>query len=504
MVGKLRAVGIVAVMAALLLNSIVSIAMTGLSVSDSDPTTYVIVVMLMLFLFLVFYLKDETIVPELKRRNLIYGSALFALYIVATAYARVWLSYLFISYSVNALLLPLFLASAIVTVFGTAGARKMKTMLIYSLFASPIILLPLLNLNSQFALSNAYIVYDLARAVGLPLAQSGIVITAPSSYSISITTTCADIGAFAAMAMFLVPLAYLFDGSAIKKLLWCAAGMALLFLMNVARMFSIVLIWLFYGISSAVSVFHLFIGEVLFSLAIVVMVLLAYKFGLRMPVANARAARQRRPAKAQRGAYAFLLPCIAFGVIGLAISLPYLNSVYLHPLPNNQSAPNAAALSRYVVSTLEYARMNVTQLPKLNSTMLFALGNSANASMQTYVLVGYNQSMQYPRLALPNQISSESLTLGNGLTLLASLVNSSGSTFAVDYFSAPYNASGQPAGLTYEFITRVNATTLQPCAIAGTDPIDYFDSAMYNAFHFQAMGSRALLCESYLIANSIV
>lgn len=491
-----------AILIALLLNTIVSISMTGLSVSDSDPTTYVIVVLLMLFLFLLFYLKDKSIVPRPTRKTILSGSLILLAYVLVTAYARVWLSYLFLSYSVNALLLPVFLAAAIVAVFGFSGLRKMKMALIYSLFASPIILLPVLNLNGQFALFNAYVIYDMARAVGLPLLQSGIVITAPSNYAISISTTCADIGAFVAFVMFIAPLTYLFDGRASRKLLWAVAGVALLFLMNIVRMFSIVLLWLYYGIGSAISTFHLFAGEVLFSLAIVVMILLAYKFGLRMPAAgkasgSRKSAQRRTPAMA----YAVLVPCVAFGVIALLLSLAYPGAVYMHPLPNNQTVPNYPMLDRHVILSLESARLNITQLPNVNSSLAFALGSSADPSMETYVLVGYTQNLQYPAIALPGQTHSSAVVLDNGVTLLSAFVNSSGSTFAVDYFSVPYNASGQPSGLTYEFVRKVYGP-LPQCAIS-VGPVGYLESAIYNAFNLRATDYSAIMCESYMVANSI-
>ena len=51
-------------------------------------------------------------------------------------------------------------------------------------------------------------------------------------------------GIFIALAFFLIPIAYLYDGKTKKKILWVASGLALLLVLNLVRMASISLAWL--------------------------------------------------------------------------------------------------------------------------------------------------------------------------------------------------------------------------------------------------------------------
>ncbi len=499
-----RIIGISAVMVALLLNLLISISITGLVISDTDPTTYIVVVMLMLFVFTAFYMKDRTLVPRTSVRNAAFGIGLFALYVIALSYSRVWLSTLFMTYRVDVLLLPLFLLSVIVATFGFEGARKMKLLIIYSVFASPLLLLPVLNLNPQFALFNANIVAGVSKAIGLPLVQDGILLTSPSNTTITISSTCADIGAFAALLMFLVPLTYLYDGKAWKKVVWVIAGMLLLLAFNLARMMSIVLIWLYYGITNAVSVFHLFAGEVLFVIAIVAMMLLASKFGMRMPRAQSRTVQRRHKARrAVNSSYLPLVIAAVLGAISLVLSLPYLGAINARPGQSAPALPNYALLDRYVISTLEYAHMNVTQIGSTNSSMIFVLGNLLNGSKQIFAMVNYTQGMYSPgRYAAPNMSRYVSALLPSGIAIRGVTVAAGSNTFIINYFTIPYNSSGYNAGLSYLFVQQVNAT-YDECAVVSPSPspIDAFDSAIYNALHFSYGG--AITCEAYAVASSI-
>lgn len=498
-----RIIGLSAVMVALLLNLFVSVYITGLVVSDTDPTTYIIVVMLMLFVFTAMYVKDKLLVPRVKRTGVAAGAVLLAFYVLAVSYSRAWLSMLFMSYRVDMLLLPLFLMSVIVAVYGFDGVRRMKLLIIYSVFASPLLLLPVLNLNPQFALFNAYAVSGMSGAIGLPLVQSGILLTAPSSSTISISSTCADIGAFAALVMFMVPLAYLYDGKLWKKALWMAAGVALLLLFNLVRMVSIVLIWLYYGITNAVYVFHLFAGEILFVIAIVVMMLIAFKFGMRMPQAAPRKTNARRRAMPSRKvSYAPLAIAAAFGIVGLVLSLPYLGSINIHAGAGAPSVPAYSRLDAYVLSTLEYAHENITQLGNTNTSMSFVLGDLANGSRQVFVVVNYTPRVTYPAsLALENETSRSTALLRSGIAVRSVIMESGNATFAASYFSAPYNGSSGTAGLSYLFLQEVNATYPECTQAALVPPVDAFEAAVYDALHFSY--SNGVMCEAYAVANSI-
>ena len=297
---KAKTLGIAALFVAFLLASINSIAVSSLSVLDTDPSTYVIVVMLMLFLFMVFSLKED-LKFEYEFRNIAYATAFFAAYVLILSYSRVALSLAFQSYRIDALLFPLLLTAMITALFGLSGIRKMKYLIVYAVFASPLVLLPVLSLNGAFARLNAVIVYGLLKAIGMPVSNSGLVISVGKLSSITISTTCVSLGVFAAFIMFLLPVAYLYEGDSKSKALWVFSGFALMLFLNILRMFGLSLIGIYYGLNAAVlTSFHSFAGQILFYIGIVVMVLIAYKYKLYVKKVK-KAKRQKSSRRAPEG-----------------------------------------------------------------------------------------------------------------------------------------------------------------------------------------------------------
>ncbi|EQD33186.1 conserved hypothetical protein, membrane, partial [mine drainage metagenome] len=249
---KIRLLGLVAVLVAFVISIFNSLSITKFQISDTNPMTYIIVVMLMSLLLIMFYMKDDKLQFSYKKANLAYASMLFIAYILLLSYSRVSLSFLFLSYRVDALLFVLVLAAMILAIFGTDGLKRMKFLLFYVLFASPILLMPVINLDTAFTLLNSGVVFNTMRLAGIPVTQVGIKIIGASTSTISIASTCADIGAFIALLMFLVPLAYLYNGRPGRKAAWVVMGVALMFLLNILRMFSIALVWAFYGLNTAI------------------------------------------------------------------------------------------------------------------------------------------------------------------------------------------------------------------------------------------------------------
>jgi exosortase/archaeosortase family protein len=385
----------------------------------------------------------------------------------------------------------------------------MKLLIIYSVFASPLLLLPLLNTGNVFALANADIIYNILHSLGIPVVSSGILISA-SGYSISIASTCTDIGAFVALAMFLIPIAYLFDGKMKRKVLWVISGIALMLLLNILRMASIALEWAYYGISNAIALFHIFIGPVLFYITIIVMILISYKFRLSIPQINSRGIKIK--------AYApyLLALCVVFGIIGFFFTLPYQNLIYAPIINfNNQQIANQSGimLDRYVLLTLENAKMNITQMAGNTSDLIFALSRK-NLTSPIYVLVNYSTRPNIENIKLKNSsVEMSTSLLKNGIAVTGGTVTSYNSTynntlsFAFDYFTIPYNMSGREFSLRYFFFKEINKNqSVSDCqnytSINSVGPINYIDSFIYNAANSESLNSPNGICAAYAVANN--
>ncbi len=484
---------------AYLIASYHSISVTSFSISDTNPASYIIVVMLMLFVFAVFTLKEKLEIVK-SFRNAAYALGILLLYVLALAYFKLQFSFLFQTYRIDALLFPLMLLSLVVCLFGFEGAKKLRFMIVYSIFASPLLLMPLLKLSNAFTGANAYTVFGVLKAIGVPVYKNGLVISSASGNAITIASTCADIGAFIALLMFLLPVAYVYYGPIKRKVLWLAAGMALIFVLNIARMSAIALIWAYYGLSAAVNTVHLFIGQVLFDITIIAMILLAPKFALYLNK-GPRSARETGPNKRQdaeafsgkthigrsqylQGALALLIAIAIF-----ALTLPLGQYYYSGPFEfynSTSSVSNSSIISSYV-PIAENTRLNATSVYASGKTEVFGLyaAKKANSSTDSYLMLNASSGIAVPRIntsGLGRIIFSGSLVNRQGLRIDAFVVNNSNDTFDVNYVSVPTLIYGKYLVEDLEFISLINDTNVPSCS-ASIGAVNAFYSYVNNALH---------------------
>lgn len=504
---RAKILGIAIIVTAFLIASFSSLSVTGLSILDTDASTYIIVVMLMLFVFMIFAAKED-INFEYSKRNIAYSVLIFLFYVLLLSYLRVAFSFAFLSYRIDALLFPLPLLAFIVMVFGTSGAKKLTPLIVYAAFASPLILLPILNLNGAFANLNARIIYDFINAVGVPVSRAGLVISTSLGSNITISTTCVSIGTFVAFVMFLIPLAYLYEGRLRSKLYWMVSGILLILLLNLIRMLSISLVWAFYGLNSAINTFHAFAGQLIFYIAIVLMVLFAYKYGLSVKSVK------KGTAKHIKSFYKFkdddiLVPVIfifVLAAIALFLNSGYVNAVYAPALFfNKNSNISTGLLNQQILGSIENSDSAVLVLGTGPQGDLFLLGsNSPNADNSVYVITNFSYTpiptrnlVGYQPLGRPS-----SYLLKNGVTITSQEAYSGNETFMVNYFSAPYNLSG--SWVTVNYLMFDNASAPQSnCNLMGNEPDQYhIESYIYNILNMQSPVPIGIMCQSYLIASS--
>ena len=508
-----KVLGIVLLFAGVLLASFNTIAVTNLSVLDTDPATYIIVVMLMMFAFIAFSLKED-LHFAFSGSNIAYGGAAFAAYILLVSYLRGSLSFVFGTYRIDALLLPLLISSFVIIIFGFDGLRKLKPLVVYSLFASPLLLMPLLFQNAAFASANAHFVYDTLRLFGAPVSISGVVITSAANTSISIATTCAPLGTFAALALFLIPVAYLYEGKRRGRVLWVFSGLALMLLFNFLRMFAVGFEWAYYGVGQAVGTFHAFAGQILFYATIIIMLLLAGRFGMgikRIP-RHKLSGIWRDLGRMRLGELA--LPSLAvgvLGVIGFLFSLPYLSSIHASPtyFYGNLSPSTITFVYRVAGGTLARVDSNTVSLGATGIGEVFAMNNASGAGGATYVIATPGSAPRPGRM-VTNATSVEgahSYILRNGITVTGATVRSGNLTFDVNYFSAPYNVSDSYVSVNYEFFVPLNGTAAPSCSMVNYGNIglfNYIGSVIYNTLSGRpSYSDGGFMCDAYLVANEI-
>jgi len=507
MKGKNKALGIIVILVLFLVTALNSLLITNLSILDTDASTYVIVVMLMLFVFIVFASK-ENLDFEYSRKNIVYSAFVFVMYVLLLSYLRVALSSAFLTYRIDSLLFPLPLLAFILLVFGISGAKKLAPLIVYAAFASPLILLPILGLNGSFAGFNASLIYGFIRGIGIPVSKNGLIISSAVGSSITISTTCVSIGTFVAFVMFLIPLAYFYYGRPLRKAYWLLSGVALILALNFIRMLLISLVWVFYGLNSAINVFHAFAGQLIFYAAIITMVLLAYRYGLIVEKGKAKKVRTE-PTKADYNGIALT---ILIGFL-LAIAAFYLGSGYKHaiygtPTQFSKSNMSGTALGRTILAGVENSRENVFILGSAPQGYLFLLNGSVSApNSHTYVLANASYSpvpkgvpVGYAPIGSPR-----SLLLKDGITITSQEAESGNDIFSINYFSIPYNITGNWTMVTYILFRNITNGQLPECGLMAHNQtgVDQFESAIFNIIRSQSYSAKkGFMCQSYLIASS--
>ncbi len=405
--------------AVLLLASVIlllstSVYITPLTISDANPTSYVIVPLLMLPLFIFFSLKTRP-VPSPGWRSLAIGTGALAAFVVVSVALRLYFSFLFISFRIDMLLMPLALAGLISIFFGTGSVQKFKWALVYSLLASPALLYALVIQSGAFAQANSFAVYALLEPFIHGLGYSAPITITANGYSIGIGQSCVSLGIFVSLALFLVPLGYFYSGRLSRKALWLASGVALLLVLNLIRMTLISLLWLSYGPNATLLLVHQIIGTLLFYAIVVAMVLLAVFFGLRLPVpANAKRAR---PAISSRIIIASIVAAFAISAFYAYATLNYATALSIPPASAESVVPfnfNNTTMADAVRATVTTGYTTAYLISQNGTEAIVGFTNSSiNASEAILALFGVQNGDVVAGLASNNKLIGEMRFFGS-------------------------------------------------------------------------------------------
>lgn len=501
-----KVAGVAVLFVAVFLAMITTISVTNFTILDTDSATYVIVVMLMLFAFIAFSLKEKLKLNK-DRVQVLFGTLIFSGYLLLLSYLRTSLSFTYATFGIGSLLIPVAITSFIVVIFGFDGIKRLWPIPVYAMFASPLLLMPVLMQGSAFANANAHFVYGAMKLLGIPATINGITITSAAGASISIASTCAPIGTFIALIMFLVPVAYLFKGTLVRKALWVASGFGLMMLLNFARMFFIAYSWSYYGITQAVSTFHIFAGQILFYAAIIVMILLAGRYGMRIQkIKKGWSARLR--GGLGKGHVVGLQCAVALllGIMALLFTLPYLSAVYASPsfFYGNITTMQARTLYRMTGQSIGYVYPTAMAIGDNYTSYAFAVTNASGMSLYVLGLAVPTPSTG-PIAAGASKVTNQGryLTMG-GVSIGASLAQVRNYTFELNYFALPFSLNGNYYSVNYEFLALLNST-VPSCTQAGYKSaglFNYVESSIYNTINGNLnYGAYGFMCGAYLVAR---
>ncbi len=449
-----------------------SLYTTQLTISDTDPSTYIAIPMLMLPVFALFFAKEQ-ISPRVKKRDICAALIIFIALILLTAYLRISLSYLFASYSVEMLLFPLLIASFIILIFGLANLKRFWPLLLYAVFASPVLLIPIINLNSLFAAFNTQIVYHLLGVFVQNARYIAPITIIANGYTIGIGESCVGIGLLIAIILLLAPVAWLYYGKPIRKLLWVFSGLLLLFLLNLMRMLIIAASWVTYGPTSALILFHEFAGILLFYAAVIIILLISHLYGITLVSKNRfvqkHASRHGRGSHIAYNKVAIVL-AVAFSFLYLLLNIGYSNisvSPYLlNTLPQSQSAPllNSISAKLYTTQYLFGVRINST-----SSGAYMLLYNKTNTSITInspiLLYFTYNNSGGKVPIFVNSSMSDElSFLASTGVRQDVYYTVSNGTPFIFYRSTVPYSTNSSYSLMTFYAIVPASDMKTAVCS----------------------------------------
>jgi exosortase/archaeosortase family protein len=499
--------GIIVLFVAVLMSTIVIISKANFSILDTDPSTYVIVVMLMAFALIVFSIKERLKLNK-NRNDFILGAIIFIAYILLLSYVRVAMSFAFSSFGIDALLISLPIISFVIILFGRDGAKKLWPIAMYYMFASPLLLMPLLLQNGSFARINAEFVYYSLKALGVPVSLNGITIASQASTSISIASTCAPLGTFVALIMFLLPVAYLYNGRRSRKALWITSGVALMLLFNFIRMFGIAYAWSYYGINQAISTFHIFAGQILFYAAIIIMLLITGRYGLKIPTGDRRGKRKVPAIKGVRDVgYGFAI-VLVLAFVAFVFSVPYLRASYTSPtlFYSNISQNQNIFLYKEAGNLVAQNYNSIIGIGSNGTSYAYAIVNLTDQNESTYIIAsatGIPIFGKLPASAMAASYNKRSYLLQNGVSLRAADLVSGNYTFVINYFAVPVEIGNNAFSLNYEFFKLLGGQTCTQPGYVQIGIVNYIESEIYNILSGQfGSSSNNLICQAYVTAAS--
>ncbi len=221
------------------------------------------------------------------------------------------MSAMFWVYRVDLLTLPIFVAGAVAIIFGSRVLWRQRLAVLFLFLAWPYpyqkYLLGVLNAFTTLtllAMQKIAVWTHLAKPASSLDNTLFVVTHHGSTFALSVVSACSGVNGVVGFLLVGSAFAAIVRGPVLRKVLWLAGGMALLWAINLVRITFIFFAGKEWGESVAINVFHPFIGLVTFSLGVLAMILLIKPLGMHIAIgenapapapARARDANEPKP-----------------------------------------------------------------------------------------------------------------------------------------------------------------------------------------------------------------
>ena len=245
-----------------------------------------------------------------RQTDYIIGVPLMAAALCIDLFLPNKLSAMFWVWRIDLLTLPFFVAGAVAVIFGVRVLWRQKLAVGFLFLAWPYpytsVLLSVLN---AFTTATLFAMGKIVRVAHLATPLGGddsifSVVHQGRPFNLSVISACSGVSSVVGFLLVGVAFAAIVRGPRIRKLLWLAGGMVLLWVINLGRLTLVFWAGKQFGENFAINVLHPYIGLVLFTIGVGVMIACMRPIGLRFGFERAREAvadpAPADPAKARR------------------------------------------------------------------------------------------------------------------------------------------------------------------------------------------------------------
>lgn len=257
-------------------------------IGGQTPLAFVGLAPILAFVLLIAGLGRRTALPipggaDLGAGLLLIGLA-GAIVIAAPSFASVY----FWTARLDVASLPLFTAGALIILFGWRVLFVSRGALVLMLLAWPLPHLVLLeNTGELLTVLTAGALEWFTSIVPIATAAAGgsamFRIHNADPFNVQVATACAGLNSTVAFLLVGGAFMMLLRGPVGRKLAWFASGLVIVFLFNVVRVVLLVIVGWLFGEDAAMDLFHPLAGTMALLAALVIMLYLLPRFGLRPP-----------------------------------------------------------------------------------------------------------------------------------------------------------------------------------------------------------------------------
>jgi exosortase/archaeosortase family protein len=271
---------------------------TLLQLADlNTPLAYVSLVPLISLMLAFMHSQPRQPEPSIHDRQTDYiiGVPLMVAALLVNRLLPAKLSAMFWVWRIDLLTLPFFVAGAVAVIFGVRVLWRQKVAVGFLFLAWPYpystVLLSVLNAFTSATLFGMAWVVKTTHVATLEGSLSGGVFSVVHNghpFSLSVVSACSGVSSVVGFLLVGTAFAATVRGPWLRKLIWLAGGMVLLWAINLGRITLIFWAGQQAGEHFAIDILHPYIGLVTFTIGVVVMILFIKPMGLRLDVAPDR------------------------------------------------------------------------------------------------------------------------------------------------------------------------------------------------------------------------